>query len=138
MGSTLIPCLRYQDAHAAIDWLCRNFGFQKRTLIPNRNGGVAHAELVLGDGMVMLGSHVDDRLAGLIVPPDRVGGVQTQTTWVQVADADDVYARVVDSGARVVQEIDDAPFGGRSFACRDPEGHVWHVGTWDAWASAAP
>ena len=138
MGSTLIPCLRYQDAYGAIDWLCRCFGFQKRNVIPSKNGGVAHAELVLGDGMVMLGSHLDDRLGELIVPPGRVGGVQTQTTWVQVADADEVYARVVDSGATVVQEIDDASFGGRTFACRDPEGHVWHVGTWNAWTSSGP
>ncbi len=136
MGSTVIPCLRYQDVHAAIDWLQRCFGFHQRLLVPNKNGGVAHAELVLGDGMVMLGSHADDASGQFMAPPQRVGGMQTQTAWVQVPDADDVYARVVDSGATIVQEIDDAPFGGRVFACRDPEGHVWHVGTYDPWASA--
>ncbi|WP_020651505.1 VOC family protein [Massilia niastensis] len=133
MSSTVIPCLRYRDAPAAIDWLCRCLGFEQRLVVPGKSCAVAHAELVLGGGMVMLGSHADDRFAQLIVPPERIGGVQTQTTWVQVNDADEIYARVVESGARIVQEIDDAPFGGRVFACRDPEGHVWHVGTYDPW-----
>lgn len=137
MSSTAIPCLRYRDAYAAIDWLCQCFGFRQHLVVPNRNGGVGHAELTLDGGMIMLGSQADDEYGQLLVTPDQAGGKQTQTTCLVVADADEIYNRVVASGARIVQEIDDAPYGGRVFACRDPEGHVWHIGTYNPWAGGA-
>jgi uncharacterized glyoxalase superfamily protein PhnB len=54
-GSSIIPCLRYRDAHAAIDWLCKAFGFTKNAVYENEQGGVEHAQLTYGHGMVMLG-----------------------------------------------------------------------------------
>lgn len=137
MSSTVVPCLRYRDAPAVIDWLCSNLGFEKRLVVPGKNGGVSHAELTLGDGMVMIGTEADDEHGQLLTTPDKTGGLQTQTIWIRVQDADDLYARVVDSGADIVKAIDDAPYGGREFACRDPEGHVWNVGTYDPWQAAS-
>lgn len=137
MSSTVVPCLRYRDAPAVIDWLCSNLGFEKRLVVPGKSGGVSHAELTLGDGMVMIGTEADDAYGQLLTTPDKTGGLQTQTIWIRVRDADDLYARVVDSGADVVKAIDDAPYGGREFACRDPEGHVWNVGTYDPWKAAS-
>lgn len=137
MSSTVVPCLRYRDAPAVIDWLCSNLGFEKRLVVPGKNGGVSHAELTLGDGMVMIGTEADDEYGQLLTTPDKTGGLQTQTIWIRVQDADDLYARVVDSGADIVKAIDDAPYGGREFACRDPEGHVWNVGTYDPWQAAS-
>lgn len=134
MGSTVVPCLRYRDAHALIEWLCSNFGFDKRLVIPGKNGTVSHAELTLGDGMVMIGTELDDAYGQLLTTPDKTGGLQTQTVWIRVDDADTLYARVVESGADIVQQIGDVSQGGRAFACRDPEGHVWQVGTYDPWA----
>jgi uncharacterized glyoxalase superfamily protein PhnB len=133
MSSTVIPCLRYRDAPAAMAWLGRCFGFEQRLVVPNKSGGIAHAELTLGSGMVMLGSEADDAYGQVLTTPSKLGGLQTQTVWVQVANADDVYVRVVESGADIVEPIEDAPYGGRVFACRDPEGHVWHVGTYVPW-----
>jgi uncharacterized glyoxalase superfamily protein PhnB len=52
-----------------------------------------------------------------------------------VKDADEVYARAKAAGAEMVEVIEDKPFGGRGFACLDPEGHIWHVGTYDPWAN---
>ena len=95
---------------------------------------VAHAELVLGGGLLMLGTHADDAYGGLLTTPEKTGGLQTQTIWLHVDIADDVYSRVVESGAAILQKVDDVPQGGRAFACRDPEGHVWQVGTYDPWA----
>lgn len=134
MGSTVVPCLRYRDAHALIEWLCSNVGFDKRLVIPGKNGTVSHAELTLGDGMVMIGTELDDAYGQLLTTPDKTGGLQTQTVWIRVDDADTLYARVVESGADIVQQIGDVSQGGRAFACRDPEGHVWQVGTYDPWA----
>ena len=45
--ATVIPCLRYRDAPAAIDWLCQTFGFEKQLVVPNQDGTIAHAQLVL-------------------------------------------------------------------------------------------
>lgn len=137
MSSTVVPCLRYRDAPAVIDWLCSNLGFEKRLIVPGKNGGVSHAELTLGNGMLMIGSQADDEYGQLLTTPDKTGGLQTQTIWIRVQDADELYARVVDSGADILKAIDDAPYGGREFACRDPEGHVWNVGTYDPWKAAS-
>lgn len=133
MGSTVIPCLRYRDTPAVLDWLCSNLGFEKRLVVPGKNGGVIHAELTLGDGMLMVGTEADDDYGQLLTTPGRSGGLLTQTVWIHVDDADAVYNQVVGSGADIVKAIDDVSHGGREFACRDPEGHVWHVGTYDPW-----
>lgn len=133
MSSTVVPCLRYSDAPAMMEWLCSNFGFEKRLVIPGNNAEISHAELTLGDGMVMVGSHADDAYGQLLTTPERSGGLQTQTIWIRVDNADEVYSRVVESGATIIMKIDDVPQGGRAFACRDPEGHVWQVGTYDPW-----
>ena len=51
--ATVIPCLRYRDAPAAIEWLCRAFGFEKQLVVPNKDGMAAHAQLSFGNGMIM-------------------------------------------------------------------------------------
>jgi uncharacterized glyoxalase superfamily protein PhnB len=58
--STVMPALRYVDAPAAIDWLCRVLGFERHAVYPGPGGTIAHAELTLSGGMVMLGSQKDD------------------------------------------------------------------------------
>ena len=136
MSSTVVPCLRYRDTPAIIEWLRSNFGFEQRLVIPGRNGEISHAELTLGDGMVMIGTHADDAYGQLLRTPEQAGGL-TQTIWIRVDDADTVYSRVVESGAAIVMKIDDVPQGGRAFACRDPEGHLWQVGTYDPWNAPA-
>jgi uncharacterized glyoxalase superfamily protein PhnB len=52
---TVIPALQYQDARAAIDFLCTAFGFEKKAVYEGEGGAIAHAELTLGNGMVMSG-----------------------------------------------------------------------------------
>jgi uncharacterized glyoxalase superfamily protein PhnB len=136
-GSTVIPCLRYRDARAAIAWLERVFGFQTRVLVPAEGDAVRHAQLVLGRGMLMVGTVRDADAPGLRAP-DEVGGAETQTPYVVVADADAIYARAKAEGAEVLAEIVDAkPQGGRIFTCRDPQGHVWNVGSYDPWAPSS-
>jgi uncharacterized glyoxalase superfamily protein PhnB len=132
--TAVIPCLRYRDAPAAIDWLCAVFGFERRLVVPGPGGTVAHAQLALGDGLVMLGSVVDTPFGRLMKQPDEVGGAPTQSAYLVVADADAVHARAVAAGARVVLPLVDQDYGGRGFSCTDPEGHLWSVGTYDPWA----
>lgn len=132
--SSIVPCLSYRNAPAAIEWLCRVCGFEKHAVYTGPDNSIMHAELTLGGGMVMLGSVSDDAYHRLMKQPDEIGGAGTHSIAVIVDDADAVYERAQAAGAEVVFPIEDKPYGGRGFACRDPEGHLWAVGTYDPWA----
>lgn len=132
--ATVIPSLRYRDAPAAIEWLCRTFGFEKHLIVPNDDGTIAHAQLAFGNGMIMLGSTNDTDFGRLMKQPDEIGGCETQTSYVIVQDADEVYARARSAGAEIVLDIKDEDYGGRGFSCRDLEGHLWNFGTYNPWA----
>ena len=133
--STVIPGMRYRDCVAAIEWLCTALGFEKNAVYMNADGvRVDHAQLTFGNGMIMLssaaqGSPWDARF----VPPDAVGGRQTQCCCLIVADADAHYARAKAAGAMIVDELSDRDYGGRGYGCSDPEGHLWFFGTYDPW-----
>ena len=133
--ATFIPTMRYQDARRMIGWLRDAFGFERHAVHEDGEGGIAHAQLTLGDGMVMLGSARDDEFGRLQATPARLGGT-TQSPYVVVADADAVHARAMATSAEIVMAIKDEDYGGRVFTCRDPEGHLWSFGTYDPWAQA--
>jgi uncharacterized glyoxalase superfamily protein PhnB len=132
--STIIPAMRYRDAPAAIEWLCRALGFEKHAVYANADGSIAHAQLTFGNGMVMLGSVREGAAnSGLIRQPSEVSGVETQSPCLIVSDCDAVYAMAKAAGAEIVMDIADMDYGGRAFTCRDPEGHLWNVGSYDPW-----
>jgi uncharacterized glyoxalase superfamily protein PhnB len=136
MSSTVIPCLRYREAQRMIAWLCDVFGFTQHASYADGQGGVAHAQLTLGSGMIMLGTARDDDFGEAQSTPAELGGT-TQSPYIVVPDADAVYQRAKARGAKIVIDIKDEDYGGRGFSCRDPEGHLWSVGTYDPWASKA-
>ena len=131
--STIMPTLRYRDAAAAIDWLCKVFGFEKHVVYPGPNGTIGHAELKLGGGMIMLGSVKDDEYGRGFKSPNELGGMETRSTYIVVADADAVYARAQAAGGEVVRPIQKTEYGSREFSVKDPEGNSWSVGTYDPW-----
>jgi len=131
--ASIIPTLRYRDATAAIEWLCRAFGFTKHLVVPGDAGTIAHAQLTYGNGMIMLGSARDDEFGKLQRTPAQAGGIGTQSPYVIVPDADAHLARAVAAGAKVVIPIRDESYGGRGYSCLDPEGHLWNFGTFDPW-----
>jgi uncharacterized glyoxalase superfamily protein PhnB len=138
MPSTAIPCLRYRDTPAAIDWLCEVFGFACQVAVPGIDGAIAHAQLTRDGGMIMLGTVSEhDDYGRVLAQPDQVGGRETQTVYLQVDDADRICERARNAGAVILQEPADTEFGSRGFMCRDPEGHVWNVGTYDPWEPEA-
>jgi uncharacterized glyoxalase superfamily protein PhnB len=130
--AAVIPCLRYRDAPAAIEWLCAAFGFEKHLIVPGEGRTIAHAQLGLGGGMVMLGSAVDSEFSRLLKQPSEAGGA-TQSIYVVVADPDAIYKRAQAAGASIEIDIRDESYGGRGFTCRDLEGHVWSFGSYDPW-----
>jgi uncharacterized glyoxalase superfamily protein PhnB len=109
--------------------------FEKQLVVPNADGTIVHAQLSFGNGMIMLGSvlEVETELGRLIKQPDEIGGFETQSAYVVVSDADAIYARAKVAGAEIVIEIKDEDYGGRDFSCRDLEGHLWTIGTYDPW-----
>ena len=128
--------LFYSDPRRAIDWLGTAFGFEVRLLVEGPNGRVEHSELAYGDGLVMVGGvgpgYVKDgqpwreRLAS----PGMVGGRTTQNLCLHVDDVDAHCARARAAGASICYEPQTTDYGDdywadRSYACFDPEGHLW-------------
>lgn len=135
--STIIPCLRYRDAPAMIEWLCTAFGFEKQAVYSDGDI-VHHAQLTFGNGMVMLGSADNASEWGrLVAQPGEIGNRETQSPCVVVRDADAHYAQARAAGADIVIDIADQDYGGRGYSCRDPEGHVWWFGSYDPWKAEA-
>jgi uncharacterized glyoxalase superfamily protein PhnB len=125
--------LRYRDVAAVSDWLCAAFGFQKHFVATSETGVVHYAQLTFGHAMLMLAPVRDTPLSKYMKQPDEIGGAETQSCYLLVSDADAHYARAKASGAEIILDIQDDDFGGRSYACRDPEGHIWNFGTYDPW-----
>ena len=124
---SIVPCLSYRDAPAALAWLKEAFGFSENMVVLEPDGTIAHAQLRYGTGLVMLGSQRDGELA--MQSPYDLGGI-TQSIYVVVEDADAHYARAVAAGAEILRELTDTPYGSRDYSARDPEGHVWNFGTY--------
>ena len=129
----IIPGMRYRDAPAAIEWLCSAFGFSKNLVVPGPGDTIAHAQLVLGDGMIMLGSVADDDYGQVVKTPQEAGG-NTQSAYVVVDEIDAHYQRAMAAGAEIVMEIADQEYGGRLYSAKDPEGYLWNFGSYDPWA----
>lgn len=131
---TITPSMLYHDANAAIAWLGKAFGFRPQLVVPGPDNAVLHAQLVFGNGMVMLCSAEGFGFPDILKTPREVGGVGTQEVCVCVEDADAHHAQALAAGGVIVSPLEDKPYGGRGYSCRDPEGHVWHFGTYDPWA----
>ena len=134
-GSKLIPSMRYKDAHAAIAWLEKALGLQRKAVYEGPDGTVAHAELTFGEtGMLMLGSASNtspypERMG----TPAELGGKVTSPMYLIADDCDAVWARAKEAGAEVLAELREMEYGGKAFTVRDPEGFVWAVGEYDPW-----
>ena len=133
--STIMPTLRYRNAPAAIDWLCTVFGFTRQAVYPGPEGTIGHAELTRGGGMIMLGSYKHDAYGRNFKSPEEVGGFETRSAYIVVADADAVYERAEAAGSEILRQIQNTDYGSREFTVRDQEGHSWSVGTYNPWAT---
>ena len=130
----IIPTMKYRDAAAAIEWLCGALGFEKQLVVPGEDGAIEHAQLKLGDAMIMLGSFRGAKYEEKVRTPADVGGFCTQSAYLVVEDPDAVYESAKAAGAEIYQEMQEPDYGGKFFACIDPEGQIWNVGSYDPWA----
>jgi uncharacterized glyoxalase superfamily protein PhnB len=119
MAQTITPYLLYEDGEAAIEFLSRAFGFREVARQVGGAGGL-HAELELegSGGRIYLGQPPGD-----FENPATVG--RTSSLYILVDDVDAHYERAKESGAEIIEELNDLPFGHRRYRCVDPQGHEW-------------
>ena len=133
-NASIIPALRYRDAPAAIDWLGRAFGFTPHLVVPDDHGGIAHAQLTLGNGMIMLGTYHDGGDPGAQIKTPADVGANTQSPYIIIPEIDAHYRQAQQAGAEIVYPIADQPHGGGLYTARDPEGYLWNFGSYNPWA----
>jgi uncharacterized glyoxalase superfamily protein PhnB len=122
-------CLYYEDAHAAIDWLCHAFGFEVRLKVESDDGRVEHSELMFGEGVIMVGEPKPDSLPSSRAP-GQIGGANTQSVMVYVDDVDAHCRRAEAAGAKITVQPKTSDYGedywtDRSYGCEDVGGHHW-------------
>ncbi|MGH2703271.1 MAG: VOC family protein [Actinomycetota bacterium] len=119
------PYLCVDGAAAAIDFYSEVFGAKERMRMASPGGKIGHAELQLGDSLIMLADeHPEMGIRG----PGAFGGTPV-TISLYVEDVDDVFKRATKAGAKVLRELEDQFYGDRSGQFEDPFGHQWSVAT---------
>ncbi len=127
----LMPLMRYRDLAEAMGWLEQAFGFEKQIAVSDSDGSVIYGQMTYRGSLMMMGAVRDTDLDKLMRQPDEVGGVETQSCYLVVEDADAHYVRAQEAGADIVLELKSDGLGRRGYSCRDPEGHIWNFGTYN-------
>jgi uncharacterized glyoxalase superfamily protein PhnB len=115
----IIPYLFYREVPAALDFLCRAFGFQEEVRTGTPSGGM-HGEASLQGQLVMMGQGAQERR--LSTPRDA--GAATMGVFVYLDEVDKHYEVAKAAGAEIVHPPKDVPYG-RTYSAVDPEGHPW-------------
>src|SRR5919197_2576720 len=121
---TITPYLAVDDAAKAIEFYKRAFGAEERVRMPSPDGKVAHAELQIGDSLVMLSDPFEQSRGK---SPKELGGT-TMSLFLYVEDVDEFYKQALDAGA-AGQEPEDMFWGDRLGRVTDPFGHDWQIAT---------
>jgi PhnB protein len=122
---TITPYLAVENATEAIDFYQRAFGAQERVRMDGPQGSIMHAELQIGDSMIMLS---DPFPQASTKTPKELGGT-TISIFAYVEDIDSVYKQAIDAGASSLMEPDDMFWGDRFGSVQDPFGHSWTIAT---------
>ena len=122
---TITPYLAVKDAAEAIDYYKQAFGAKERVRMDAPDGKIGHAELEIGDSLVMLS---DPFPQSSTTPPKELGGT-TSSIFMYVEDVDAVVKRAIDAGATITMEVADQFWGDRFGSVTDPFGHVWSIAT---------
>jgi uncharacterized glyoxalase superfamily protein PhnB len=126
------PMIAYEDAAGALDWLNRAFGFRERMRYAEQDGTVTHAEMEVGDGLVMLATPTPDYQS----PKHHRETCEDARRWstvpyvidgvhVYVDDVDAHFRRAKEAGATILSEPRDTEYGDRQYRAEDLEGHHW-------------
>ena len=127
----IVPMLTYEDGIAALEWLTEAFGFEENARYTTSDGRLAHGEMSIGEGQIMLASPSPDYQG----PRRHRENCATAAAWselpwiidgvlVYVDNLDEHYARAKAAGAVILSEPEDGP-PARRYRAEDPEGHRW-------------
>jgi PhnB protein len=122
---TLTPYLAVDDAAEAIEYYKKAFGAKERVRMDTPDGKIGHAELEIGDALLMLSDPFPDASTR---PPKELAGTSA-SVFMYVEDVDAVVKQAVDTGASVTMEVADQFWGDRFGTVTDPFGHVWSIAT---------
>jgi uncharacterized glyoxalase superfamily protein PhnB len=122
---SIFPTLRYTDAKAAIRQLTEGLGFTELSVYEAGDGSVLHAELVQGNGAVMIGSKGRGGVFDTAMKDAGPAGV-----YVVVDDVDAHHERAVEHGVEILMPPTDQDYGSRDYTARDAEGNIWSFGTY--------
>jgi PhnB protein len=121
--TSVAPYLFVDGAIEAIDFYKRAFGASERLRMDMPGGRIAHAELEIGDSVLMIGDPVPQ---ASLKPPKEVGAT-TVGLFMYVEDVDAAFQRALDAGATVVSPLEDQFWGDRYGKVADPFGHEWQL-----------
>ncbi len=117
----ITPYLFYRDVRAALNWLEKAFGFERKGDPIEVEPGMVHAEMGYQDGFLMMGTPSDERGGK---SPNELPGIH-QSLYVYVDDVDAHYQNAIAEGATTLNEPSDMFWGDRMYAVKDLEGHHW-------------
>jgi len=123
--NTVTAYLAVPNATEAIDFYTRALGAKERTRMEGPGGSIMHAELELGDSLIMLS---DPFPQASTKTPKELGGTSV-SMMVYVDDIDGLYKQAIDAGATSLLEPDDMFWGDRFGSVQDPFGHSWTIAT---------
>ena len=122
---TLTPSLTVKDGAKAIEFYKKAFGAQERMRLAGPDGRLMHAELQVGDSIVMLGEEMPEMGCK---EPASVGAVSS-SLYLYVPDVDAAFKRAVEAGAKALMPPADMFWGDRFGTVEDPSGHRWGLAT---------
>jgi len=115
---TVTPYLIVPNVGRLIEFLVRAFGATERMRVPRPDGSIMHAEVTIGDSIVMMGE------------PTAEFGPMPTTIFLRVADCDAAYRRALDAGGTAVLKPTDQPHAGERYGgVKDPSGNIWWPAT---------
>ena len=123
----LASAVVYQDAKAAFRWLEKAFGFEPLFVLLDADGNLGHSEMSYGNSVVMIGNE----WSGAHKSPKSIGGKNTQSIHVQLAEGEDIDAHCAHArkvGAEILMQPETQFYGDRTYRAKDPEGHIWTFG----------
>jgi uncharacterized glyoxalase superfamily protein PhnB len=131
---TVIPSVLFRDANAGIEWLKTVLGFTEHVVYRTAEGVVEHAELLLGNGMLMVGTAGRNKeTSAWMALPSELGGKNTGGAYLIVKDCTPVWERALAAGAEVMLPLRTMDYGGQAFTVSDMDGHLWSFGEYDPW-----
>lgn len=115
--------LHYADVGEALSWLAVHYGFRETLRVPIANGQIAHAEMRIGDSIIMMGCPGPDYCDG------GDTGLQSMSVVVYLPDVEAHHATAAAAGATILSDLHRTPYGDLAYRTRDYAGHLWTFAT---------